>query len=88
MIQLTRKQTEEAIRHPDGVECHGDGTDKTFILMDADIVRQMRHALYQKDVHASIEAGLSDMKAGRMMTVQEADDFVRTECGLPARSES
>ena len=88
MIRLTREQTEEAVRHPDGVECQGDGTEKTFILMDADVVRQMRHALYQKDVNASIAAGIADMEAGRMMTAEEADDYVRSECGLPARSES
>ncbi|MEQ9410953.1 MAG: hypothetical protein RIK87_24795 [Fuerstiella sp.] len=88
MIRLTREQTAEAVRHPDGVECQGDGTDKTFILMDTDVVRQLRHALYRKDVHAAISAGIADLEAGRMMTAQEADDYVRSECGLPARPES
>ncbi len=88
MIKLTREQTEEAARHPDGVECQGDGTEKVFIIMDADVLRQMRNALYEKDVHTSLAAGIADMEAGRMVTAQEADDRVRTECGLPTRSDS
>lgn len=88
MIRLTREQTEEAVRHPGGVECQGDGTEKTFIIMDADVLHRMRSALYKKDVHASIAAGIADMEAGRMMTAQEADDRVRAECGFPTRSVS
>ncbi len=88
MIKLTREQTEEAVRHPDGVECQGDGTERTFIIMDADVLRRMRNTLYKKDVHASIVAGIDDMEAGRMMTAQEADDRVRAQCDLPARTES
>ena len=45
MIRLTRERTEEAIRHLDGVECQGDGTEKTFVIMDADVLRRMRQAL-------------------------------------------
>lgn len=88
MIKLTREQTEEVALHPDGVECQGEGTEKVFILMDADVLRRMRKTLYQKDVHTSIAAGITDMEAGRMLTAQEADDRVRTECGLPTRNDS
>ena len=88
MIKLTPEQTEEVFRHPDGVECQAEGTEKTFVIVDADILRRMRSALYKKDVHASIAAGIADMEAGRMMTAQEADDRIRAECGFPTRTES
>ena len=77
------EQTEEAARHSDGVECQGDGTEKIFIIMDADVLRLMRNALYNKEVHASIAAGIEDMEAGRMMTVQEAEERVRAQRDLP-----
>ncbi len=88
MIKLTREQTEEAARHPDGVECQGDGTEKTFVILDAEVLRRLRNDLYSKEVHESIAAGIADMEAGRMMTAQEADDRVRAKCGFPARSKS
>ena len=88
MIKLTPEQTEEVFRHPDGVECQAEGTEKTFVIVDADILRRMRSALYKKDVHTSIAAGIADMEAGRMMTAQEADDRIRAECGFPTRTES
>lgn len=88
MIKLTREQTEEAVRNPDGVECEGDGTEKTFIIVDADVLRRMREALYRNDVNESIAAGIADMEEGRMMTAEEADDRVRTHCGFPPRRAS
>ena len=88
MIKLTPEQTEEVFRHPDGVECQADGSKKPFVIVDADVLRRMRSALYSKDVHTSITAGVADMEAGRMMTAQEADNRVRDECGFPARTES
>jgi len=88
MIKLTREQTEQVVRHPNGVECLGDGTEKTFVIMDAEILRHMQHTLYQKDVHASIAEGIADMEAGRMMTVQQADEKIRVHCGFPDRGGS
>jgi len=88
MIKLTREQTEEAVRHPDGIKCQGNGTEKVFVIMDADILQRMRKTLHDKDVHTSIAAGVADMEEGRVLTAQEADDRVRTECGLPTRSDS
>ena len=85
MIKLTREQTEEAVRNPDGVECQGEGTDKTFILVDAEIMQRFRKLLYQRDVNASIAEGISQMEAGGMMSLGEADDLVRSKAGLPAR---
>ena len=88
MIKLSREQTEEALRNPDGVECEGDGTGKMFVIMDAESVRRRKAALYRKDVNDSIAAGIADMEAGRMMTAEDADDRVRSECGLPPREAS
>ncbi len=88
MIKLTPEQTEEVFRHPDGVECQADGSDQMFVIVDASILRRMRSALYTKEMHASIAAGIADMEVGRMMTAQEADAYVRVECGFPAPNES
>ncbi len=88
MIKLTREQTEEAVRNPDGVECQGDGTEKTFVIVDADVLRRMRQTLYHKDVHESIAAGIADMEAGRMRPAEEADDVVRSRLGFPPRKAS
>jgi hypothetical protein len=87
MIRLSREQTEEALRNPEGAECEGDG-GKLFVIMDAESVRRMKETLYRKDVNDSIAAGIADMEAGRTMTAEEADDHIRSECGLPPRKAS
>ena len=87
-MKLTREQTEEAVRNPDGVECQGDGTEKTFVIVDADVLRRMRKTLYRRDVHDSIAAGAADMEAGRMVPAEEADDRVRSRLGFPPRKAS
>ena len=79
MIKLTREQTEQVVLHPDGVECLGEGTDKTFVIVEAQLLRRMREILYRRDVLESVAAGIDDMEAGRVMTAEEADDRVRAE---------
>lgn len=71
MIKLTREQTEEATRHPNGVECQGEGVEKTFVIVDVDVMRQMQDTLARSD-HAAIQAGIDDMEAGRMQPAAEA----------------
>lgn len=88
MIKLTREQTEQVVQHPDGVECQGEGTDKVFVIVDAQVLRQMQETLYRKDVRESITTGLDDMEAGRVMTAEEADDRIRSELGFAARNQS
>lgn len=88
MIKLTPEQSEELVRHPDGVECQAEGTSKTYMIVDADVLQKMRAALYRKDVHASITDGIADLEAGRMMTAQDADDRIRAECGFPSRTQT
>jgi len=78
MIKLTREQTEEAARHPNGVECQGDGVEKTFVIVDVDVMRQMQDALARND-HAAIQAGIDDMEAGRMQPATEAHRHGREE---------
>lgn len=78
MIKLTREQTEQAVQHPEGVPCQGDGVDKTFVIVDADVMRQMQEALARSDF-AAIQAGISDMEAGRMQPAEEAHRQGREE---------
>ena len=88
MIKLTREQTEAVVSKPDGVECQGDGTEKTFVILDAEVLQRMRHTLYRRDVHESIAQGIADMESGRMMSAEEADDRVRSRLGFPPRQAS
>lgn len=78
MIRLTREQTEEATRHPNGVECQGDGVERRFVIIDVDVMRQMQDALSRSD-HAAIQAGIDDMEAGRMQRASEAHRYGREE---------
>jgi len=78
MIKLTREQTEEAARHPNGVECQGDGIEKTFVIVDVDVMRQMQDALARNDL-AAIQAGIDDMEAGRIQPAAEAHRHGREE---------
>ena len=71
MIKLSREQTEQALRHPDGVPCQGDGVDKSFVIIDAEVMLQMQEAISRND-HAAIQAGINDMEAGRMHPAEEA----------------
>ncbi|MDB4614172.1 hypothetical protein OAH18_00640 [bacterium] len=87
MIKLNREQTEEAVRNPQGVECQGEGTEKVFVIVDVDVMQRMQEALAVTD-HAAIQAGIDDMEAGRMMTLDEADAHIRSECGFPPRKGS
>lgn len=87
MIKLTPEQAEQLTQHPDGVECQADGSERTFVIVDAVIMRRMRAALYQKDVHASVSEGIADMEAGRIMTAADAEKRVHAECEFPLYSE-
>jgi hypothetical protein len=78
MIKLNREQTEEVVRNPEGVECHGEGTEKVFVIVDADVMRRMQDALAATD-HAAIQAGIDDMEAGRMQPATEAHRQGREE---------
>ncbi|WP_417731746.1 hypothetical protein [Rosistilla oblonga] len=71
MIKLSRELTEQALLHPNGVQCQGDGVDKTFVIIDAEVMLQMREAISRND-HAEIQAGINDMEAGRMQPAEEA----------------
>lgn len=86
MIRLTREQTQAAEQHPGGIRCEGEGSAKTFILVEEDVMEQMKRALYRQDVLGSLAAGIADLKAGRTMSLEEADDRVRAELGFPPRS--
>lgn len=78
MIKLSRELTEQALQHPDGVQCQGDGVDKTFVIIDAEVMLQMQEAISRND-HAAIQAGINDMEAGRMRPAEEAHRHGREE---------
>ena len=87
MIKLTPEQTKQVIQHPNGVECQADGSEKTFVIVDAAVLHRMQSALHQKDVNVSIGEGIADMEAGRMISAEEAEQRIRTEFGFSPQSE-
>ena len=88
MIKLTPEQTEQAVQHPAGIECQGDGTEKTFVIVDADVMQRMRRDLCKREVHEAITEGIADMEAGNMMSLDESQAQVRTGCDLPSRNDT
>lgn len=78
MIKLTREQVEAAARNPEGLECEGEGTDKVFVIVDAEVMRRMKDAIASAD-HAAIQSGTNDMEAGRMQSATEAHRKGREE---------
>lgn len=78
MMKLTPELTQQALRHPDGVQCQGDGVDKTFVIVDAEVMLQMQEAIARNDL-AAIQAGINDMEAGRMQPAAEAHRHGREE---------
>jgi len=49
MIKLTREQTERAVQHPFGFRCQGDGIDKIFFIVDAEVLVQMQEVIAGSD---------------------------------------
>jgi len=88
MIKLTREQSEEAARHPEGVECHLEGTNKLFVIVDADVHKRMKTAFYQKEVRNSIATGIADMEANQGLPIEKADREMRSKLGFPPRTTS
>jgi hypothetical protein len=86
MIKLNKEQSAEATRHPEGVECRLEGNEKLFIIVDADVHARMKTAFYQKDVRASIAAGLADMEADNGLPLEAADQQMRSRLGFPPRT--
>ena len=78
MLKLSRELTEQALRHPDGIQCQGDGVDKTFFIIDAEVMLLMREAISRND-HAAIQSGINDMEAGRMQPAVDAHRHGRDE---------
>ena len=78
MIKLTREQTERAVQQPDGVRCQGDGIDRIFFIVDAEVLVQMQEAIARSD-NAAIQAGINDMEAGRMQPTEDAHRHGREE---------
>ena len=86
MIRLTPEQSKQVLEHPNGVECHAEGSEQTFVIMDADVVQRMRRAFYRNDTHESLTRAIDDMEAGRMMSVDDSENRLREEMGFPPRA--
>jgi hypothetical protein len=88
MIHLTREQTEPAERHPEGVPVKGDGTTKTFVLVEAEVMQRLQRACQRQQTHDSLVRAIADMEAGRTRSLDESAAYTRSQIGCsPDHSE-
>src|SRR5690606_28827718 len=64
MIRLTREQAEEAERHPAGLRVEADGSTKTFVLVEEELLQRMRRAFERRQPDESLARAIAQMEAG------------------------
>jgi predicted transcriptional regulator len=80
--KLTPEQC-EAIDRADGpVPVEDDRTHRLYYLVDAETLQAMEQ---QRNL-AAIRAGIADMEAGRVLSLDELDARIRSRLGLPAQT--
>lgn len=80
MVKLTEEQRAALQQQPEGVACEDSVTQRLYFLVDAELHQRAMDALRQVQDLTAIEQGISDMEAGRMMSVEESR--ARTEEAL------
>lgn len=80
MVKLTEEQRAALQQQPEGVACEDAVTQRLYFLVDAELHQRAMDALRQVQDLTAIQQGISDMEAGRMMTVEESR--ARTEEAL------
>ena len=72
MVKLTDEQRAALKASPDGIECEDTQTRRLYCLVDAEVHRRAMLALQQMQDVAAIQQGITDMEAGRVMTIDES----------------
>jgi predicted transcriptional regulator len=62
-------------------------TQKVYVLVDQPTHQRAMQALREQEDLKAIRAGIEDAQAGRTVSVDEADDFVRSSLGFPHLSQ-
>jgi len=80
MVKLTEEQLAALKQQPEGVACEDAVTQRLYFLVDAELHQRAMDALRQVQDLTAIQQGISDMEAGRMMSIDESR--ARTEEAL------
>jgi predicted transcriptional regulator len=74
---LTDEQRKAVDLQPDGIEVEDPKTRKVYVLADAELHRRAIEALTRQNDREAIRAGIADMEAGRVVSIEEVDSRIR-----------
>jgi len=84
---LSDEQRQALDQQPEGIEVEDGQTQKVYFLSDAEVHRRAMQALQRQEDHDAIQAGIDDMKAGRVEPYDDVSRRLRTHLqetyGLP-----
>jgi predicted transcriptional regulator len=87
ILKLSDDQRQALRDHPNGpIPIEDEETRKVYVLVDAATHERAIQALSQQEDVAAIQAGIDDMQAGRVATLEEVDARIRAKLGIPPRS--
>ncbi len=75
----------QANQDAQGYALEDEQTHKIWIVIDEQTHRRAMQALREKEDRESIQRGIDDMEAGRVVPLEEVDARIRSELGLPVR---
>lgn len=62
-------------------------TNRVYLIVDCQLHRRAMQALQlQENDWSAVQEGIADADAGNTMSLEDADQRLRAECGLPPRS--
>ena len=80
--KLTAEQCEALDRADGPVPVEDDRTHRLYFLVDAETLQ----AIERQSDAAAIRAGIADMEAGRVLSLDELDARIRARLGFPAQA--
>lgn len=87
MMPNLSEDQRQALRDQPGVPIavEDEQTRHRYVLVDQELHDRAMQALQQQEDLAAIQAGISDMEAGNVVTFDEVDTRIRAKLGLPPR---
>lgn len=86
MIPMSEELRQAVSQQPQGLELCDEQTQRVYVLMDQELYRQAMAALERQEVSRHVQEGLDDMRAGRALSLTDADRELRQEwSGLVSR---
>jgi len=85
--KISEDQRRALYDRPEGpVEVEDEQSRRRYILVADQWHERAARALQREEDLAAIQAGIDDMEAGRVVSLEEVDAQLRSKLGLPARS--